>query len=120
MFTRKQTAKEDIVVYKRLCEFGGLKNSKMYETPYREFKVKLGETYTSGLKRRSIFYFKICNIGLHSYENVTDAFDNQYHYWEVIVKCIIPKGSKYYKGKFLHYNGFASDKLIYTKEIIEK
>ena len=80
-----------------------------YQTIYQGFKVKMGETYTSDLEKISDYIEK----GLHSFETMEDAK----YLSHVVAKCIIPKGSKYYKGTFLGDISYASDRLTYLKII---
>ena len=82
-----------------------------YETPYRDFEVEIGETYTSKLIKKSYSV----DVGLHSFEKLNDTIIGGYG--EVIVKCIIPKGSRYYKGTFDGNISYASDTLTYLKII---
>ena len=80
-----------------------------YQTIYQGFKVKMGETYTSELEKIDDSIEK----GLHSFETMEDAK----YLSHVVAKCIIPKGSKYYKGTFLGDISYASDRLTYLKII---
>lgn len=116
----KCTATKDIVVYKRLKRYKkwANKNGKgyIYESPYQRFKYNLGYEYN--VQRFQIFESCIDNKlriyqGLHSYTNYETA-RNRKNINEVIVKCIIPKGSKYFLG--IH-NDIVSDKLILVKEL---
>lgn len=79
-------------------------------TPYRCFPIEIGKTYTSELIKRIEHVYE----GLHSYKNSEDA---KKYYTGIYVECIIPKGSKYYEGKFIDYDAYASDKLTYVKII---
>lgn len=83
-----------------------------YKTKYREAIVALGETYTSELNRNS----KFIEEGLHSYKSAlaakTELYDNS-----ILVKCIIPKDSKYYVGVYCGYIAYASDTLTYVEII---
>ena len=81
-----------------------------YYTPYQQFEVKIGETYFSKLDK----WYNIVEKGLHSFETLKDAKDCR----DIIAKCIIPKGSEYYKGMFNDNISYASNKLTYL-EIIE-
>lgn len=87
-------------------------NNKCYLTPYRNFPIEIGETYTSDLIKNED---NDVNYGLHSFEKIEDVKMDGYGTY---VKCIIPKGSKYYKGIFKRCNSYASDTLKYT-EIVE-
>jgi len=114
--SRKVTAKKDIVVYKFLTELpdGNL------QTPYKDFNVEIGNTYTSLLLLESYhFVLYICDYGLHSYSKLEDAKDHTAIHdlfgKVVFAKCIIPKGAKYYKGTFNGSVNYASDELIYVE-----
>jgi hypothetical protein len=85
-------------------------------TPYRDVEIKIGETYKSKL----IKYYSLIDEGIHSFENLEDAkflvsFDKN----RFVAKCIIPKGSEYYVGKYDGYVSYASDTLKYV-EILTK
>ena len=110
-FTWAKKAKKDIIVYKVIKEDNG-----MYKTPCQNFVVKIGETYTSKLNKHS----SVVEEGLHSFENFSDAnFEAMCCIWHkhIVVKCIIPKGSKYYKGLFGSYDSYVSNKLTYIEII---
>jgi hypothetical protein len=85
--------------------------SKSLTTPFRYSPVEIGKTYESELE--------VCGDtiekGLHSFKKVVRPYykDNA-----IFVKCIIPKGSKYYEGLFNDRISYASNKLTYL-EIIE-
>ncbi len=83
-----------------------------YITPYRETGVEIGETYKSSLVKNEDGEV---DYGLHSFENLEDAKRDG---GDTYVKCIIPKGSQYYIGKFGCSISYASDTLKYL-EIIE-
>ena len=79
-------------------------------TPYRYFPIEVGKTYNSELAK----YDKSIHEGLHSFKNLHDVKND---YSGICAECIIPKGSKYYEGKFSNYDSYASDKLTYVKII---
>ena len=79
-------------------------------TPYRWFPIEIGKTYDSELIKMDEDIYE----GLHSYKNSEDAKKS---YNGIYVECIIPKGSKYYEGKFVDDDAYASDKLTYVKFI---
>ena len=78
-------------------------------TPYRNFPIEIGKTYNSKLIKKDEYVHE----GLHSYKNL----DGAKKYTGIYVECIIPKGSKYYEGKFAYKDAYASDKLTYVKII---
>ena len=122
---KRHTAEEDIVVYKFLRYYVD-ETYEEYTTPYQNKPVEIGSEYTSDL---SGFDDKII-FGLHSFANLEDAISRasvtcDLGIW-VVCKCLIPKGSRYYKGTFKIYKptqknveSFASNRLRYL-EIINK
>lgn len=110
-FTRKLTAKKDIVCYKWLA-------IDMYDylkTPYQHQTVIIGETYKSELiLPKNFFHRRNVNIGIHSFKNRQDAIRDVHFHSNCIVKCVIPKGSKYCIGKFGVDISYASDTLQYV------
>ena len=119
-----QVATEDIVVYKFVESYP---NSEKYQgkyfTPYRYCEVEIGNTYKSELLLAGEI-IPVISFGLHSfgdYENCRKiaSYYPSDNYHEHIVKCVIPKGSKYYMGEFeTTPNCYASDCITYV-EIIE-
>ena len=86
---------------------------KDYATPFQRAIVEIGETYHSALIKTG----DRVEEGLHSYQKlgVVERFIDA---TTIGVKCIIPKGSKYYVGTYGKDVSYASDKLIYV-ELIE-
>ena len=85
--TPEKIAKRDIVCYKRLIRRRG-----QYTSVYQGSFYMFGKVYKTvgfGFVGRDVFE------GRHSYSNLKQA---KRLVWdiEVIVKCIIPKGTKYY------------------------
>lgn len=83
-----------------------------YVTPYQHAIIEIGETYYSELVREK----NEVNIGLHSFVARISAIEDGNG---LVVKCVIPKGSEYYLGKFNGVDSFASNSLKYL-EIISK
>lgn len=90
-------AEQDIICYK----FYILINDK-YVSPYRKCNMPgINELVTTELQEPGRFYIE---KGFHSFTYLEDAeiaaerFGNNYE--DCIAKCIIPKGSRYYAGKF--------------------
>lgn len=82
-----------------------------YQTPYQHFPVELGKTYYSelGINR----FEGTIEEGIHSYSNINDALSSSNHD-EIVVTCIVPKGSYYYIGRFSSRPSIASDTIIYS------
>lgn len=109
---KQKRSKKDIICYKHL-----IRNEETNSlcTTYKHMPVSIGGTYTSKLVKGQ--YNKrefMIEEGLHSFaalkSAMKDAEDNKS--WlnrAVIVKCIIPKNSAYYKGTQFHLKGYASD-----------
>lgn len=100
-----------IIINKRECI-----NNDGFITPYKKFPIIIGETYDSILEKNPKYNI---NKGIHSFKNIKDAKNNA-NLYSVIVKCIIPKDSKYYKGIFNDVVSYASNKLKYVEIIYEK
>ena len=117
--TRVQTAKRDITVYKvlRKSPTGNM------VTPYKEMLIKLGGTYISRLKRENDGSEMIITRGLHSFATLKEAREEFYSWGgddHIVVKCIIPKGAKYYRGLFgwtKRWKCLSSNKIVYINEI---
>lgn len=136
-FNKLKVAQEDIKCYKILFSFC----PDMFWAPYQNFTYELEKIYSTNMSvtydcntiglsfLRYIFYnffsdildVKGVNQGFHSFVNLKDAIkgrNKDIDYKRLVVcECIIPKGSKYYKGKYLHYDGYASDSIKINKII---
>jgi len=110
-------AKKDIVVYKYI-----IKVNQAYLTYYRHKIIKIGKTYRSKLIKIQLLFTKgLINEGLHSMKYKKDACYMAKDKLVTLVKCVIPKGSKYYEGSFNFrgesYKSLASNKLKYLEII---
>lgn len=136
------TATEDIVCWKLLIrsieDCGDSGNVQIrYYTPYRCFEYFPGTTMKDKLrvdKRKSAAYgltglrgnitisHRVTQGCFHTYKNREDAMEemkklmvNQY-YHGVVVKCVIPKDTKYYEGFYWNvtqiYPSYASKELV--------
>ena len=99
-----------------------------WQTPYRSKKIEIGKTYESKLDCKCDGYMNFSvEAGLHSMTDYKSAqklkeilqFDEPKYTYEII-KCAIPKGSRYYKGIFkANYinslSSYASDKIEYIE-----
>jgi len=127
-----KTASKDIICYKYLVNADAVrmknfyirksKESDLYLTPYKLAPIEIGNTYTSKLKIETEGAKFVINIGLHSFASFESLKYSIriscYNTSEIIqVQCIIPKGSRYYVGKFAGEISYASNKLIYLKII---
>jgi len=92
-------AKKDIVCYKvfRLFSEGRI------ESPYQNVDYELKKKKKSNLVCYMNPVTQSVNIGIHSFIHLDDAIDES-NDWSthgmVVVKCVIPKGAKYYTGVF--------------------
>lgn len=111
----KITANEDVVVYKYV-----VKTEEGLETPFWRAKVVFNEVITSDIKKTN----NRISMAIHSCIILQECLNEGCLFGVfldceiVYIKCIIPKGSKYYIGTFGGRDSYASNQLIY-KEIIE-
>ena len=121
-----QVADKDIVCYKTLMVRLN-KGRILFLTPYRESKVMLGRNYCA--ENPTPFEVEYCcedwliSVGggyIHSFADREEAALNILNWGEgeIVVKCIIPEGATYFEGRFDEDIAYASDKIIYTKEIV--
>ena len=106
------TAKKDIFCYKRflvkednkhILTEEVMNNDNIIISPIQQFLYNKEEKYTTELDTLMINGSKGNAIynGFHSYTNPITAFKESY-YDEFVMKCIIPKGSKYYINPVNH------------------
>lgn len=108
-----EITENDITCYKRL-EYN--KHCNAYITPYMGFRVILGKTYKAELRVNTYNRFHdSVNDGIHSYAHKEDAMNEKCRD-EVVVKCVIPKGSSYFFGGYNDFEGYASNQLTYIIE----
>lgn len=108
---KPEVASEDIVVYKHLIR---RRRGSGFLTSFRLSEIEIGLSYYAELNK---IYDKVYE-GLHSYASCEIAKQRAIYWNEVLVKCIIPKGSTYYKGTFESLgDAYASDTLIYNEVI---
>lgn len=104
----KKIANRDITCYKYLY------NS--FRSPYQGRLYKLNKLYKSSITVNiDLYMIPIITKGLHSYS--CKRFAIGHGYGEILVKGIIPKGSKYYFNPDGHE--YVSNQII-LKEIIKK
>jgi hypothetical protein len=110
---KKLTAKEDIVCYK-IVRVKHFKKGTVVEhwekihciikttgnyifSIYRGFPYILNRTYETKFKYKvSLFGYREISSGFHSYISKEVAENKSSMPYNMVVKCIIPKGSKYY------------------------
>ena len=106
-------ASRDIRCYKVMNRIGGNLTSLFLAFPYKEgvvyrrpFKIKL-------IKPRR--FGDIINVGYHSYRTKKRAKNHcDYLHNEVVVSCIIPKGTLFFKNKFEYVsNGIKIEGIIH-------
>lgn len=118
-------AKRDIICYKLVEK--SIETDK-YRSFYLYSPVELNTYYYSKLiNEYACSYYNKINFGLHSFTSKKQAikyakraslFPNN---MGEIIKCIIPAGSEYYKGKTdNNFSSYASNAIYYTNEIIYK
>ena len=120
----KRTAKEDIVCYKSVKKSD---DENIVLSVYYFFKYRIGRTYRKRkiVKPRPLFKtegFKIDGGFFHSYISLRNAkIDIRPGSGRIVVKCMIPKGSKYYRGDDLARNlCYCSNAIRVVKVLNEK
>lgn len=114
-------AKEDILCYKVLTK--DVNNS--LQSPFTLFKWNANEI-TSCKDRATITNFRHCKIitegYFHTFKSIKGAHKEKTNCpWlgpsSYIYECTIPKGTKYWEGKYNGCIGFASKKLIVKSQL---
>jgi hypothetical protein len=115
---KSQFSKEGIPCYKVLRALG-IDN---YQTFYRFTHVELNQVYKSKLTINKGLAHDFVEIGLHTYadqeECIADTLSDFSRSSWIIIKCFIPKKTKFYTGEFSKYKSYASTTLIITDEIV--
>jgi hypothetical protein len=117
--TTAKIAEEYILCYK-MIERHKIKGD--YRSFYEFYPIELGSIYHSEIK---IMYNEVYKA-LHSYVYESECIGDCSTcstingFSGLVVKCIIPKGSEYYVGTFSGCKGYASNCIVYTKEIIHE
>jgi len=112
----------DIICYKMLkvqpvFKIFGYDFGTQYLSPFHRMKYKIGKTYKSDLVVDTDCFdcrYYVVEDGLHTFADKDEA-KNHVHDGEVLVKCMIPKGSKYFSGHFGISQSLASEKLTVIK-----
>lgn len=122
-----KTAEKDIVCYKvveKRAKYG-------YVTPFFNMPISIGEEYGDvSLEKKDNIYEIVVEEGYHSLKTFEDAADYTamlmlvHRVCFTIIKCVIPKGAKYYNGwtpifGCKLYNSYASDKIRYVEVVYE-
>lgn len=113
----EKVAEADIICYKVLKSWRVWK-FEFLTSPFRGKWYRLGRTYTAKLQRSmDIFQKHEVNNGLHSFGEAYAA-SIPLGKSEGVYTAIIPKGSKYYTGRFGGCVSYASNALIVTEEVV--
>lgn len=124
----KMIAHTDIVVYKVVTEvirtikqsfFGFIQSETFYRSPYYLFEYEKDVVYYGKLRKTNSIYSgdRIVEDGFHSYERLKDARRNVGPGC-VVVECIIPAGSEFYKGQGIDLTPqYASNKIMIKEEV---
>lgn len=120
--TKPLIAEEDIVCYKIYYDSYGV-----LRTPWRNVPMpKKDEIITTDLEDKPFEGY--VRFGYHSLEQLIDAtfiasvLSNSWLSYSVVVKCVIPKGSKYYRGIFYfkgkEYSSYCSKSIKVIKNVL--
>lgn len=114
----------DIVVYKvveRVRTRVG-QSDVFYRSPFYRFDYEKDVVYCGKLRKLVSPYSGDLTVedGFHSYERLEDAERNTGPLG-IVVKCIIPAGSEFYKGKGIDLTSqYASNKIMIKEEVWER
>lgn len=111
----------DIVVYKVVSRrrTRTRQPDTFYRSPYYLFDYEKDVIYCGKLQKSTSLYFgdRTIEDGFHSYERLEDAECNTGPYG-IVVKCIIPAGAEFYKGRGVDFTPqYASNKIIIKEEV---
>jgi hypothetical protein len=119
---KPKIAEEDIICYKflKVAGSGFPRRDVRITAPFRtDFQYQLGKvTKLQPHQKLECEHHDYVHVGFHSFANVKAAFHNadirNYpHDPEYFVfVCVIPKGAKYFVGRFCQHLSYASDALI--------
>ena len=112
-------ATKDMVVYKHLW----VSSTEQYLTSYQQCEVDFNVLITSNIGTYwSVLVDKLSiDVGIHSFACKGDCIADAMEEIEsgrdinIIARCIIPEGSKYYIGTFGDRKSYASSQIIYEK-----
>ena len=105
-------AAKDIICYKVIRQ-------DMTSLYYNEFKWEFGKIYTSWIEPFKYPTDNEIHQAFHSYATLEGLKDAYYMVTEpcLAVKCTIPKGSEFYRGKHAYIEGYASNQLIMNEVV---
>jgi len=118
---KEVTLDRDIIVYKFLRYMEGYED---YLTPYQRDIVGVPSKVYSKVVIDVEFREPVINRAIHSFASIEDAIEEaleaQRYYKKdyVIVRCMIPKGAKVYKGNFEGSEAYASSELHYLNVVL--
>jgi hypothetical protein len=114
--SRIRIATKDIHTYKLV-----IKDFGRYVSSFRYYPCHLNVILKTDLGRKKSNYGKLAvipyyiELGFHTFKSkkVAEKYANKYK--ELVIKATIPKGSKYWCGKFEEDISFCSDQIIYSE-----
>ena len=119
--TKPKIAEEDIICYKFY-----IRDNEILFSPYQGFRApeigivantELGKSYRptdNGSYIHNFLGFKRVDKGFHSFkilEEIKHKINGYRNLDLVIFKCIIPRGSSYYEGRFDIYKSYCSNSI---------
>lgn len=110
--TEPAVAAKDITCYKVI-------RKDMSSLYFNEFKWEFGKKYISWIEPFKSPFDNEIHQAFHSFESLEGLKDAYYMVTEpcLAVKCTIPKGSEFYRGKHDYIEGYASNQLIMNEVI---
>lgn len=110
--TEPAVAAKDITCYKVI-------RKDMTSLYFNEFKWEFGKMYTSWIESFKNPFDNEIHQAFHSYKSLEGLKDAYYMVTEpcLAVKCTIPSGSRFYRGKHDYIEGYASNQLIINEVV---
>ena len=115
-----EIAQEDIVCYKfyKLCD-----NDELFSPYQGSHAPAINKVTNTLLDRAYLSNYRatyMISRGFHSFKYLDDLI-NELDFWQSfdikIFRCIIPKGTKYYEGKFGDFPSYCSQSIILKETI---
>lgn len=97
--TKSLIAKKDITCYKVVYPYEA---DRQFRSEFRFFEYKIGRTYRlrMGVRQWLPNDGGYLYSGFHSFTTLKNALEHGDKYM-VLLKCVIPKGARYYTGEFV-------------------
>jgi hypothetical protein len=111
--SRIRIATKDIVAYKFVFKSNILKDT--YVSSFRYYPCPLNTLCETNLGRKQNNYGYYIELGFHTLKSRKAANKYACKYMETVIKATIPKGSRYWWGRFEKDISYCSEQIIYSE-----